>query len=45
MFLTLEPWAEQYIVPSGAAIDVMAHGPRGGMLEISVEDDGIIVHG
>ncbi|MGH2587011.1 MAG: hypothetical protein ACRDJE_19020 [Dehalococcoidia bacterium] len=43
--LTLEPWAEQYIVPSGTAVDVTAHGPSGGKLEISVEDDGIIVYG
>lgn len=41
----LEPWGEEYMMPPGATFEVLARGPRGGSLVVTVADDHIAVWG
>jgi hypothetical protein len=41
----LEPWGDQFEMPPGAAFDVVAKGPEGGILEVESADDHIVVWG
>jgi len=34
----LEPWGEEYLMPQGATFEVLARGPRGGSLEVTIAD-------
>ena len=41
----LEPWGEEYTMPSGATFEVVARGPQGGSLDVAVADDAITIWG
>jgi hypothetical protein len=43
--LVLEPWGDVHEIPSGAAVDVTASGPAGGVLEIELSAEGLVVYG
>ena len=45
MTFYLEPWGEEYSMPSGATFDILAKGPSGGSLEVELADNHIIVVG
>jgi hypothetical protein len=41
----LEPWGEQYVMPSEATFSVVARGPREDTLELEYTDDAIVLYG
>jgi hypothetical protein len=41
----LEPWGEEYLMPPGAAFQIVARGPEGGSLEVEMGDEDIIAYG
>lgn len=41
----LEPWGEEYTMPPGATFEVLARGPGGGALEVTIAEDHIAVWG
>jgi hypothetical protein len=43
--LRLEPWGEEYTVPPGATVQVVARGPAGDALDIQWADDRVTVYG
>lgn len=45
LLLTLEPWAEQFIVESGKRLELKQVGAGAGEpIELEYTDDGIVVH-
>jgi hypothetical protein len=46
MRITVEPWAEQFVIRPGQTIDVVvAGGVAGGCLELEQVADGLIIYG
>jgi hypothetical protein len=43
--LTIEPWGDVHQVNSGEAVDIVASGPEGGILETVSTEDGLTVYG
>jgi hypothetical protein len=43
--LSLEPWGDQYVMPAGATIDLVARGPREGRLVVELADTHVAVYG
>lgn len=41
----LEPWGEEYTLPSEMTLEVTARGPEGGTLEVDLAADGVTVWG
>lgn len=41
----LEPWGEEYTMPTDATFEIVATGPRGGTLDVEIADDRITVWG
>ena len=45
MTLRLEPWGEEYTVPPGATVQVVARGPLGDSIEIEWGSGQVTVYG
>ncbi len=43
--LTLEPWAEERVIPPGGTALVSFFGPQGGRLEVEVKPNELILYG
>ena len=43
--LSLEPWADEILIPSKAGFDIVAVGPDGGHLEVTYEERRVSVYG
>jgi hypothetical protein len=43
--LRLEPWGEEYAFAGGAVVELRAHGPDAGSLEIDSDDRSITIYG
>lgn len=41
----VEPWGDEFSLPSGSTVDVVAHGPDDGVLEWEIGEDVIVVYG
>jgi hypothetical protein len=41
----IEPWTSQCSMPRGAIFEVIAHGPKGGVLEVEYSRDHIVLYG
>jgi hypothetical protein len=41
----LEPWGEEYKMPSETTLELMVQGPRGDFLEVEFGDDQVKVYG
>lgn len=44
MKIALEPWGEEYDIPAGATVQVLARGPEGDSLEIWRDDERVTVY-
>ena len=43
--LTIEPWGDVHEISAGTSVEVLASGPAGGVLEIEVRPEGLVVYG
>jgi hypothetical protein len=43
--LRLEPWGEEYTLPAGKTVQVLARGPEGDTLDIEWGSDAVTVYG
>ena len=45
VLFSLEPWGQEYNMPSGATFEVLAKGPEGDDLELQYEEHRITLYG